>query len=476
MDILSLAHEHILIVEDDPVQADYAARFLAARNAEPVIAENVEQAIEKLRHYECTLALLDYQLPDGTGLDVLQAMLQIAPDTPAIMLTKFSNTPTAVKAMQLGAIDFLEKPYTFEALEVAINRALNMNALRREAMFLRREVLNRKDVPVRGSSEAMAQLWKTVEQIAPSNSSALLIGENGTGKEVIARAIHTLSKRSHGPFIAVNCGGMTETLIEDQLFGHEPFSFTDARALRRGDFELAHTGTLFLDEIGELPLKLQPNLLRALDQRSFYRIGGEREIKVDTRVIAATLKDLEGAIENNEFRRDLYYRLNVITLRIPPLRERPEDIPLFTAYFMATLGRELGKPKCKISESALRAILQYHWPGNIRQLRNIIERALIMCPGSMILPEHLAPELTARSAENARRYSPDDHAERWIDAMPYRQFPAIDTFLASIEKIILDKTVAESGGVRKEAAAKLGLTPDILRHRLRKYHLADTLD
>ncbi|HKD76309.1 MAG TPA: sigma-54 dependent transcriptional regulator, partial [Ktedonobacterales bacterium] len=390
---MTLKDTIILLVEDNTSLAEMTAARLRSLGAAVHVAETLARGEVIARHEAVDLALFDLQLPDGLGTDLLAKLHADDPDLPVIMLTAHANVENAVAAMKLGAVDFLQKPFTPDDLDVAIERAMAMNTLRREVRQLRRTADAGKDNVVRGTSPAMRQVWDLVATIAPADTNVLITGENGTGKEVLACAIHATSRRAGGSFIPVNCGGITETLIEDHLFGHEAHAFTDARSMKRGDFELADKGTIFLDEIGEMPLNLQPNLLRVLDQRRFFRIGGEREIRVDARVIAATNRDLEACVALGSFRQDLYFRLNVFEIKMPALRERRGDIPLLVAAFLHDLGRALGKPKRRIAETALRLLCAYDWPGNVRQLRNVVERALILCQGSEIFPEHLPPEL-----------------------------------------------------------------------------------
>jgi DNA-binding NtrC family response regulator len=462
----------ILLVEDNATLAEMTAARLRSSGAVVRVAETLAQGEGIARHEAVDLALFDLQLPDGLGTDLLAKLHADDPDLPVIMLTAHANVENAVAAMKLGAVDFLQKPFTPGDLDVAIERAMEMNTLRREIRQLRRTADAGKDSTVRGSSQAMQQIWELVATIAPSDTNVLITGENGTGKEVLACAIHAASRRAGGSFIPVNCGGITETLIEDHLFGHEAHAFTDARAMKRGDFELADKGTIFLDEIGEMPLNLQPNLLRVLDQRRFFRIGGEREIRVDVRVIAATNRDLEACVAHGSFRQDLYFRLNVFEIKMPALRERREDIPLLVAAFLHDLGRALGKPKRRIASMALRLLCAYSWPGNVRQLRNVVERALILCQGSEILPDHLPPELLGRRDMLSNAPDADSLWERWLDAAPFGEM-APDVVKDRVERFLILRSLRNAGWQRGAAARQLGFSTDLLRHYMKKHKIQE---
>lgn len=470
-----LKGEHILLLEDNVTLATFTAQRLRAGGATVHHAETIADAQRIAQHEQIDLALLDLQLPDGSGLDFLATLRAATPELPAIMLTAHASIRSAVTAMRLGAVDYLQKPYQESDLDLAIERALTLDTLRREIRQLRRASSDGKDSPVRGQSAAMQEIWRLVDTVAPTDANVLITGENGTGKEVLARALHAASLRNAGPFIPVNCGGMTETLVEDQLFGHEAHAFTDARALRRGDFELADKGTIFLDEIGEMPLSMQPNLLRVLDSRRFFRIGGEREIQVDVRVISATNRPLPEAVAQGQFRQDLLFRLNVFTLQMPALRERREDIPLLIAAFLRDLGRTLGKPKRRISASAVQLLTAYSWPGNVRQLRNVLERALILCPGQEIAPEHLPPEVIGQADLALTVPDPDTLWERWLDAAPFHDL-ALDDIKEQIDRFLVLRTLRQMAWNRAQTARVLQINADQLRFRMHKYGLHETME
>ncbi len=460
----------ILLVEDNEALAQFTANHLRGQGARVSIAGTLAQGAAIARKEAIDLALLDLHLPDGISTSLLASLRAADPELPVIMMTERASVGSAVAAMKLGAVDYLEKPYEQADLDHAIDRAMTLDGLRREVRTLRRLTGDGAEGTVRGTGPAMTRVWHDLDQVAPYDSNVLILGENGTGKEVLARAIHAASGRAGRPFIPVNCGGMPDSLVEDQLFGHEAHAFTDARALRRGDFELASKGTIFLDEIGEMPPAAQPNLLRVLEDRTFFRIGGEAEVKVDVRVISATNRDLEAAVAHGQFRQDLLFRLNVFTIRVPPLRERREDIPLLIATFLRELGRALSKPKRKISLPTLRLLTGYDWPGNVRQLRNVLERALILCAGQEILPEHLPPEITGQRDPALTTPDPDALWERWFDAAPFDDI-TLSELKSQVERRLIMRTLRHTGGSQKEAGRILGV-PD-LRHFLDKHHLSD---
>jgi DNA-binding NtrC family response regulator len=468
---LELKDTVILLVEDNQSLAAFTGNHLQEFGAKVHVAGTLADAASIAQRESIDLALLDLHLPDGLSTTLLADLREANPELPVIMVTQRGSVRTAVEAMRLGAVDYLEKPYRQEDLDLAIERALEMDGLRREIRQLRRISQDGRDAPVRGNSEAMRALWQMVETVAPRPSSVLITGENGTGKEVVAQALHAASQRK-GQCIPVNCGAIPETLVEDQLFGHEPHAFTDGRTLRRGDFELADQGTLFLDEIGEMPIAMQPKLLRVLEGFGFHRLGGEREIRVDVRVIAATNRNLEEAVAQGSFREDLFFRLNVIPIHVPPLRERREDIPLLIAAFLRDLGRSLKRGRCTLSRTTLRLLVAYDWPGNVRQLRNALERALILAPGAEILPEHLPPEIVGQHQSDQEQPDPDVLWERWLDAAPFTSL-ALHEAETQLHRHLLQRAMREAGGQTQDAARYLDLSPDSLNYYLKKYGMQD---
>jgi len=377
----------ILLVEDK----DNLRRML--RLTLESAGHSVEEAIDgadarrKLETGRFRLVLTDLKMPRIDGLGVLQNAVAVDPEMPVIVMTAFGSIDDAVQAMKQGAYDFIQKPVDSNYLLMLIQRALEQQQLRQESILLREEYAKRYGFPrIIGDSEEMARVGKEIQQVAQTTTSVLLLGESGTGKELFARAIHHLSPRKSGPFIALNCAAIPETLIENELFGHEKGAYTGADARRVGKFELANHGTVFLDEIGELALAVQSKILRVLEERVITRVGGTADIGIDVRVIAATNRDLQEAVNNKNFRDDLFFRLAVFPVNIPPLRERRGDITELAEFFTKKYGRELRKASITISPEAMQALTKYPWPGNVRELENCIERACILCDGRVIKP------------------------------------------------------------------------------------------
>jgi two-component system nitrogen regulation response regulator NtrX len=383
----------ILIVDDEQSIRDSLSGILQDEGFGTVTAADGEEALGRLREERPDIILLDIWMPGLDGLETLARIRDQQPDQLVIMMSGHGTIDTAVKATKLGAYDFIEKPLSLEKLLLCIQNALKINQLVEENRELKAKFA--KEHEMIGSSPAIIELKRQIEIVAPTSGWALITGENGTGKELVARAIHTLSSRSAKPFVEVNCAAIPEDLIESELFGHEKGSFTGATAQRRGKFDLANEGTLFLDEIGDMSLKTQAKVLRILQERKFERVGGSRTIEVDVRVIAATNKDLQQQIAVGSFREDLYYRLNVIPFHVPPLRSRREDIELLANHFLDFFCRKEGREIKTFDDAALQALRGYTWPGNVRELKNLIERLVIMVPGRVIGREQLALPATA---------------------------------------------------------------------------------
>jgi DNA-binding NtrC family response regulator len=389
----------ILIVDDDPDIVLALENRVTWMGHEPVMANDGKEALRIIQHEQPDLVLLDIQLPVFSGLDILQQLhdsigKQTSSDTggssipPIVMLTAFGTIERAVKAMQLGAIDFITKPFTGDHISVVINKALESIALRRQVGVLKKELDDRYGGVVGNNAKFTAQL-ALAKQAAASNVTVLILGETGTGKEVVARAVHGWSPRKDKPFVAVNCAAIPKDLLENELFGHEKGAFTGAVKREAGKIEIAEGGTLFLDEIGDMSLSMQSHLLRVLQDQTFYRVGGTQSVHTDVRFVAATNKDLKQAIRQGTFREDLFYRLEVISLTLPPLRERTDDIPALARYFLGRAGKFGLSKQCALSDAALRTLSHYRWPGNIRELENVLTRAYILTPGKTIEPEHL---------------------------------------------------------------------------------------
>ncbi len=385
----------ILVVDDDPDIATVLRDRLESVGYETVIASNGLQAIETIERETPGLMLLDIELPKLSGLEVLKRLAQGRQngregfDLPVIVMTAHGTIARAVEAMKEGAYDFLTKPVEMDHLAIVIKKALERESLKRQVAYLRTEV-ETKYATIVGTSPPMQRVIELARRAAESEASVLLLGESGTGKELFARSIHQWSPRRALPFVVINCVALSETLLENELFGHEKGAFTGADCQQKGKIEMADGGTVFLDEIGDMPMTLQAKLLRVLQDHEFHRVGGTRLVRVNIRVIAATNKDLKQAVKAGGFREDLFFRLNVVTLTLPPLRERPEDIPQLAQFFLERHARDAKKPQLRLTDEALDAISRYPWPGNIRELDNAIARAAVLSPQESIGPEHLA--------------------------------------------------------------------------------------
>ena len=404
-----------------------------------------------LRQGPVDLVLTDVKLPDGDGLEILRHVKAASPETAVVVMTAFGTTEMAVAARKLGAEAYILKPFDVDELRIVVRDALANRSLRQENIRLKREVGQAYSIDrVIGVSEVMASLFEMVRAIAPTSSTVLITGESGTGKELVARAIHGLSGRAEEPFVGINCGALPDTLLESELFGYVKGAFTDARQSKKGLFEAAHRGTLFLDEVGETSLAMQVKLLRALQERKIRRVGGTDEADVDVRVISATNAPLEELVKQKRFREDLFYRLQVIPIHTPPLRERFEDIPLLAEHFTARFAKQMGKRVAKVSEEALALLQAFSWPGNVRQLENVIERAVALETTEAVLPERLP--------ETIRRPQLPEPLPRIGDGF------SLDGFLLAVEARLLAEALERSAGDRAEAARLLGISSRSLRY------------
>ncbi len=388
--------ESILIVDDEVPILNSLSKILEDEGYEVTVAKSGAEALKLMTAEPPDLMLLDIWMPEMDGLETLRRAREQAPRLPVMMMSGHGSIETAVKAIKLGAYDYIEKPLSLENVTLRVRHALDQHRLEEENLSLRTKVERRFELV--GASPAMQRLRQLIATAGPTTGRVLICGENGTGKELVARAIHQQSPRRERPFVAVNCAAIPENLIESELFGHERGAFTGATAQKRGQFEQADGGTLFLDEIGDMSLSTQAKVLRALEEQQFTRVGGTKLIKVDVRVIAASNKDLAKEIEKGNFREDLFYRLNVLPIEVPPLRERKEDIPLLVRHFLGTHAEDQGLKVKEIAPDALEALQLYDWPGNIRELRNLIERLMIMVPGRVIDAAHASLFLQSRPA------------------------------------------------------------------------------
>jgi len=377
----------ILVIDDEEGIRESLKGILEDEGYEVTVSESAEEGLKFFERQYPDLVLLDIWLPGMDGIEALRIMRDKRPEIPVIMISGHGTIELAVKASKLGAYDFLEKPVSLERVLITVKRALEMSSLEGELRALRLEVAEKWKLV--GESLPMQYLRRQIDLVAPSNSIVLITGESGSGKELVARLIHEGSPRRQHPFIEVNCAAIPHELIESELFGHEKGAFTGATEKKKGKFELADKGTLFLDEVGDMSLQAQAKVLRVIETKEFQRVGGSKNIKVDVRIIAATNKDLEGEVKKGNFREDLYFRLNVIPIKVPPLRERKEDIPLLVRHFLELIASEYGKPVKRLSEDALKILMDYDWPGNVRELKNLIERLVIMCQKDLITPSEL---------------------------------------------------------------------------------------
>ncbi len=457
----------ILIIDDEPHLPHQFARFLRKHGYEVHTVSDGEAGLEELQKSSIDLVLLDLRLPKLGGLDVLTQIRKYDQELPVIMLTAYGDVQTAVAAMKRGASDYLLKGFDLDELLLVAQRALETSAMSRELRQLRRERSDNYHFIV-GHSERMREVFDMVARVARTdNASVLITGESGTGKEVVARAIHEQSKRASGPFHPLNCAAIAHNLIESELFGYEQYAFTDAKKPKRGLLELADGGTLFLDEIGEMPLDMQAKLLRVLETRSFFRLGGNKEVKINVRVLTATNRNLERAMKEGLFRSDLFFRLAVLQIELPPLRERPGDILLFASRFVEDFNRSLGRNVRRIAPEAQRLLLAYSWPGNIRELKNVIERAMILSASDELLPAHLPLEIAGPIDVNG--ISQVDPWEQWLSLHPLVPL-SLEEVIGRVEQYFIRSALETANHNRARAAELLGLAKiDQLRYLMRKH-------
>ncbi len=447
----------ILIVEDEAKMRRLLELNLGEDGFTTLSGGDAESGLKLLRENTVDLVVTDLKLPGMNGLEFLQAIKRQNAALPVVVMTAFGTVETAVEAMKAGASDYVLKPFSLSEMRMVIRKELDVRDLREENRSLREALGKRYAHPnVVARSVKMQEVLATVERVAPTNSTVLLGGESGVGKDLIARAIHEKSRRASGPFIKINSTAIPENLLESELFGYEKGAFTGANASKPGKFELADKGTLFLDEIGDVPPAIQVKLLRVLQEREFERLGGTRTVKVDVRLIAATNRDLREALEQGTFREDLYYRLNVVPIDIAPLRQRKEDIPDLVNLFISRFAGDSGKQVKSISPEAMQILVNYHWPGNVRELQNIIERACALAKGAVIEPEDIHLDVRpAKAANGASGFLPEGMTlEHWEDEM-------------------IREALRRANGNKSQAARLLGLSRNALRYRLSKIGIAD---
>lgn len=443
----------VLVVDDDPGHRNMLTTLLADWGFRVEGAEDGETAVDRCRERAFDLILMDVRMAGISGIEALREIKGYNPAIPILIMTAYSNVETAVEAIKAGAYDYLTKPLDFDDLRLTMERALDHAALRDENRALRQTIASSFDPGgIIGQSAPMRRLMEMLATVAPSEATVMITGESGTGKELIARAIHANSPRRKGPYIAVNCAALTETLLESELFGHEKGAFTGAEKRREGRFLAADKGTIFLDEIGEMPLPMQVKLLRVIQEREIQRVGGDQTLKVDVRIVAATNRDLLAEVEGGRFRQDLYYRLNVVALALPPLREREEDIPLLATHFLKRFADTNGKRIKGFTPEAMDRLLKHSWPGNVRELENAVERAVVLAMGEYVSERELPPQLSDR--ENGMGRSEGTFATLTLEELERRA--------------ILDALDA-AGGNKSEAARRLGITRKTMHAKLVKY-------
>jgi len=442
----------ILVIDDEERMCWALERALSHEGYQVVTATRGLQGIEMALETEPSTVILDLKMPDIDGIEVLKKIKSINSNIPVIIITAHGSIETAIEAMKIGATDYITKPFKLDELKVHVKQALHLSSLENEVNFLRQE-LGKKYGKMIGQSDAIKEVALLIQQVAKTNATVLITGESGTGKEVAAVEIHKASNRACMPFIAVNCAALPEQLLESELFGHEKGAFTGATNKKKGRFEMADKGTIFLDEIGDMPISMQVKLLRVLQERCFERVGGTETIQVDVRVIATTNAELSSAISKGTFREDLYYRLNVMHIIMPPLRSRKEDIPLLVNHFLAKFDPSLTK---KISSEAMKILTRYDWPGNIRELQNAIERPLIVCQSNEIQPAHLPKELLETMGEVSD---------------PVITFPESAFSLDELEKQLFIKALEKHNYNQTKAAKYLGISRPTLLYRMNKHGL-----
>ena len=448
-------HWDILVADDEPVMRESLAAWLTEDGYAVDMAESGREAIAKAHEKNYAIYFLDLKMPpDIDGIETMMEIRRIHPDASVIIMTAYATVDTAITAMKEGAQEYVVKPCSPEEISLLVERIIKVKNLQRENLILRKKLTKQYSFQdIISKNAKMIEMFDLIREIASLRSTVLIQGESGTGKELVARAVHYSGSRSNRPFVAVSCAALAETLLESELFGHERGSFTGAVDRKRGKFEMADGGTLFLDEIGDISAKLQVDLLRVLQERSFFRVGGNQEVRVDVRVIAATRVNLQEAVAAGTFRDDLFYRLNVINIQIPPLRDRREDIPLLAHTFIERLSHELGKDVGEISDGAMRVILDHDWPGNVRELENAVERALVTAKGHVLVEDDFAFLRRQHAVSNG--WSVPDNVS-----------------LDEVQKQVITATLRRTNGNIKDAAITLGIDRSTLYDRMRKYQIA----
>jgi DNA-binding NtrC family response regulator len=451
----------VLLADDEKSIRLTLGDDLEASGHDVKAAADGKEALDLIEKERFDVLITDIKMPGVTGIELLSKAKESSPDTEVILITGFGTIESAVEAMKLGAYDYITKPFDMEHVLRTADKALETTKLRREVRELRRHIQHEYSVSrIIGRDACMLALFDVIERVAQSGASTVFLrGDSGTGKDLVARVIHYNSDRAPRPFMNITCTALSETLLESELFGHEKGAFTDAKSTKKGLFELADGGTIFLDEVGDMPMGLQAKLLRFLEERMFRRVGGTQEISVDVRVIAATNRNLEEAIRKGTFREDLYYRLNVVTFALPPLRERKEDIPPLIEHFLKKYSRENRKTVVSVSKEAKDLLMNYHYPGNIRELENILERAVVLCRGDTVTTQDLPLNLRESKVEDLMK-----------DAAGGRSLPET---LEEIERLRITQALEKSHGVQTQAAEELGISERVLRYKMKKYGVGE---
>jgi len=455
--------EKILVVDDEKSMCDFLSIMLDKEGYAVATAKDGTQAKRIIDKELIDLVITDIRMPDISGIELLGYIRQVSPETIVIMITAYASTKTAIQALKLGAYDYITKPFNVDEIKIIIEKALEKKRLKEENIYLKRELQLREKHQfdsIVGKNKQMVAIYRLIEQIAPTNTTVLVYGESGTGKELVARAIHYHSPRRDKQFVSLNCGALPETLLESELFGYLKGAFTGATSNKKGLFEVANGGTLLLDEIGEMSPSMQVKLLRVLQDKIIRRLGGLQEIKVDVRIITSTNQDLQRLLEEKKFREDLFYRVNVMQIRIPPLRERRDDILLLANHFLNIYNKEMEKNIRGFHERTKALLESYSWPGNVRELENVVERAVALEPTDLIIPDRLPEKIyqDELSPLNSPYYLPDDGMN-------------LEEHVTDIRKNFIASALVKAGGVQKHAASLLGMTFRSFRYFVKKYGL-----
>ncbi len=449
----------ILVIDDELSMREFLEIFLQKEGYHVESAASGEEGLERIESEKFDLIICDIMMPRVSGMEILKRARELDKNSMVIMITAYASPENAVEAMKIGAYDYITKPFQVDEIKLVVNKALEKTRLLEENLRLRKEVESRyKFRNLVGASRPMQEVFDLIRKIAPTKANILVLGESGTGKELAAKAVHYNSDRADKAMVTINCGAIPSELLESELFGHLKGSFTGAYHDKRGLFEAAHQGTIFLDEIGETPLHIQVKLLRAIQEKTFKPVGGVKDKSVDVRVIAASNRDLQEAVKQGVFREDLYYRLNVIQIRMPPLRERMDDIPLLVEHFINRFSEEIGKEVSGISEKAMNILREHDWPGNIRELENTIERAISLAYSDTIMPDNLPDKLVSGKSEPSLSSGfsiPEEGME-------------MEKYLEEMERTLVLEALQKSGGVKKRAAELLGISFRSFRYRLEK--------